>query len=61
MTEYQADTIRVAKLSCIVLPNGEILCGGESIGFMDNKRPSFSDRSRKLGEYIEFLEEGPAE
>ncbi len=57
MSEYQADTIRVAKLSCIVMQNGEIICGGESIGFMDNKRPSFSDENKKLGEYIEFLEE----
>jgi len=39
------------------MPNGEILCAGKSIGWYDEKAPSFSDKDRKLGHYIEFLEE----
>lgn len=54
--KYQEDTIRPAKLNVIVMPNGEILCVGKSIGWMDEKAPSFSDKDRELGHYIEFLE-----
>jgi len=57
MTDYQEGTIRPAELSVIVMPNGEILCAGKSIGWYDEKAPSFSDENRKLGHYIKFLEE----
>ncbi len=56
MSDYQEGTIRPATLSVIVMPNGEILCVGKSIGWMDEKAPSCRDKTRKLGHYIEIEE-----
>jgi len=54
---YQEGTIRAAKLDVIVMPNGEIICVGKSIGWMDDRAPGFKDKDRKLSHYIDFEEE----
>ena len=31
------EKITLAQLECVVMPNGEILCAGKSIGFVEGK------------------------
>ena len=37
MTEYQEGKIRLAKLEVVIMPNGEILCGGKHIAWLNEK------------------------
>jgi len=55
--KYQEGTIRPAKLSCLVMQNGEIICAGKSLGWVTDPAPSYQDEDRELGHYIEFEEE----
>ncbi len=44
----------VAKLEVLIMPNGEILCFGRSVGFVDEK---VGIQDKTLGEYTTDLEE----
>ena len=57
MSEYQEGTIKRGKLSVIVMPNDEILCAGKHIGWLNERAPSWLDKDRRLGYYIEEEEE----
>lgn len=54
---YQEGTIRPAKLQVVIMPNGEVLGAGISIGFLTDKRPSFINDDKLLRDYIEEEEE----
>lgn len=37
------DTIMIAKLEVVVMPNGEIICLGKTVGFVDQLGKYISD------------------
>lgn len=50
--------IRIAKLEVVILQNGEIVCAGKRIGWMNEKVPSLLGKGIvRLEEYIEEVEE----
>ena len=44
----------VAKLEVLIMPNGEILCFGRSVGFVDE---TVGIKGKTLGDYTTDLEE----
>ncbi len=57
MSKYQEGTIRPAKLKVVIMPNDEVLSAGKSLGFLTDKRPSFTNKDKRLRDYIEEEEE----
>ena len=53
MTEWQAGTLKTFKLRVIVMPNDEILCGGKHIGWLNERCPTWFNKDKRLGDYIE--------
>jgi hypothetical protein len=50
MMKREPENITVCNLECIVMPNGEVLCAGERIGWI-----------KKLGRYLTVIDkEKPA-
>lgn len=40
----------IKYLQVLVMPNGEIICAGKTIGFTDT--PTLGDETKKLGDYL---------
>ena len=53
MAEYQEGTIKRAKLEVIIMPNDEILCAGMHVGWLNDTRPSFTNKDKRLVDYVE--------
>ena len=46
------DDITVCNLECIVMPNGEVITAGKTIGFLSNKHKGLDGKNHTLGKYI---------
>ncbi len=51
--EWSPGIVTAAKLQVIVMPNDEILCGGKSIGWLNERLPSWFDADKRMTDYIE--------
>ncbi len=53
--EYQEGKIRLAKLEVVVMPNGEIICSGKHIGWMDELMQRWGNTETRMKHFIEVI------